>query len=233
MNNEDKRYYGIYRGVVTNADDPLEKGRVRLTVGQVLGDSETKWADCIDGAISQVNYPYGTFYTNANQTVTAANTETIAINWVEDDTNRMYLNNNKIYVQETGDYLLFFSVVASKTTAAGDQFDIWLKKNGTNLPNSNSALTLVGASNESVMTINFILDLVAGDYIEFAFSSTSATSKLTYHAPASSPTRPAVPGIIATLNLVGKYKPQVNTPVWVMFEGGDPNFPLWLGGQLS
>lgn len=23
--------------------------------------------------------------------------------------------------------------------------------------------------------------------------------------------------------------PVVNTPTWVMFEGGNPNFPLWLG----
>jgi len=29
--------------------------------------------------------------------------------------------------------------------------------------------------------------------------------------------------------IVGNTEPEPNTPVWVMFEGGDPNFPLWIG----
>lgn len=222
-------FFGIYRGLIVDSNDPKNLGRVKLKVPQVLGNNITDWADYVEGAISQVNYPYGTFYTNASQTVSGANTATVVNNWVADDTNKTYLSGNKIYVQETGDYFLQFSAVMSKSNANSQDADIWIRKNGTNLTNSDTVVTLSGSSGHSVVTVGLVLDLKAKDYIQFVFSGVSASTSIQYHAAGTSPTRPACPGIIATLNLVGKYKPQPNTPCWVMFEGGDPNFPLWLG----
>ena len=41
----DARFYGKYEGVVTDVDDPLEIGRLRAKVPEVLGeDGETGWA---------------------------------------------------------------------------------------------------------------------------------------------------------------------------------------------
>lgn len=37
------RYFGKYRGVVTNADDPERRGRIRARVPAVLQDQETGW----------------------------------------------------------------------------------------------------------------------------------------------------------------------------------------------
>ena len=37
-------FYGKYRGVVSDASDPLMIGRVRATVPDVLGDQESGWA---------------------------------------------------------------------------------------------------------------------------------------------------------------------------------------------
>lgn len=37
-------FYGKYRGVVTNINDPLTIGRVRATVPDVMGDQESGWA---------------------------------------------------------------------------------------------------------------------------------------------------------------------------------------------
>jgi hypothetical protein len=39
-----RRFFGIYRGVVTDTKDPLQKGRIRATVPQVLGSEHTGWA---------------------------------------------------------------------------------------------------------------------------------------------------------------------------------------------
>lgn len=39
-----RRFYGLYRGVVTANNDPMDKGRVRLQVPQVLGTTQTDWA---------------------------------------------------------------------------------------------------------------------------------------------------------------------------------------------
>jgi uncharacterized protein involved in type VI secretion and phage assembly len=37
-------FYGKYRGIVTDIDDPLQIGRVRATVPDVMGDKESGWA---------------------------------------------------------------------------------------------------------------------------------------------------------------------------------------------
>lgn len=38
------RFYGVYRGVVKDTSDPLEKNRIRVQVPQVLADTVTEWA---------------------------------------------------------------------------------------------------------------------------------------------------------------------------------------------
>jgi phage baseplate assembly protein gpV len=38
------RYYGIYRGIVTDNQDPNSLGRIRAKVPRLLGDVETGWA---------------------------------------------------------------------------------------------------------------------------------------------------------------------------------------------
>lgn len=44
MNQNNNRFYGKYRGVVTNNEDPMTLGRIRARVPAVLEDSETGWA---------------------------------------------------------------------------------------------------------------------------------------------------------------------------------------------
>jgi hypothetical protein len=223
----ENNFYGMYRAVVADANDPEDLGRVTLIVPQVLGQAVTNWAWPVGGAISQMKYPYGSFSTSGSQAL-GVNTATKITGFAEDDTNRMYLSNNRIYVQETGDYFLQFSAVIVKSNSSAGTADIWIRKNGVNIPKTGTRITVSGQGAEVVMTAGLILDLKVGEYIEF-YGSASATniSVTSYGAN----TGPAIPGIIASLNLVGKWKPQPNTPVWAMFEGGDPNFPLWIGAS--
>ena len=44
MNGECPTFYGKYRGIVTDNDDPGKLGRLRARVPAVLGDAETGWA---------------------------------------------------------------------------------------------------------------------------------------------------------------------------------------------
>jgi hypothetical protein len=43
-----RRFYGIYRGTVTNVKDPENKKRIKARVPQVLGDGTTDWMWCSD-----------------------------------------------------------------------------------------------------------------------------------------------------------------------------------------
>jgi hypothetical protein len=48
-------YFGKYRGQVANNIDPLQKGRIQVTVPAVLGDGRMSWAmPCVPYAGSQV-----------------------------------------------------------------------------------------------------------------------------------------------------------------------------------
>lgn len=230
----DKRFYGIYRGIVVDSNDPEDKRRVRLRIPQILGNAVTNWAWPVGGAISQAQTPYGTFVDTTNQTQTGgvANTATpIKFNTTE-DANNVYIdttNTTKIYVTESGDYFLQFSAVFSTPTSSAKEVDVWAAKNGVYIPRSNTRMVLTGNPNESVMVAGAIVDLDPGDYIQLYFSSSAASMTLKSFSGLTSPTRPDIPGIILTVNLIGKYKPKPDTGVWVQFEGGDPNFPLWIG----
>lgn len=227
IDSPDKRFYGIYRGFVYSSSDPENQGRVQLVVPQVLGSEVTEWAYPVGGAIAQKSWPYGTFYTTSDQAI-GVNTATVVNNWVEADTSKSYLDGTRIYVEETGDYFVQFSCMFIKTNASSGTANMWFRKNGVDIPDSNTKITLAGNNSEITMTVSLILDLEAKDYIEFV-SSASGTNTFLSHDNAG--VGPAVPGIIATLNLIGKWKPQPSQGVWVMFEGGDPNFPLWIGGS--
>lgn len=39
-----RRFFGVYRGIVQSNTDPLNKGRLKLQVPQVLGEAVTGWA---------------------------------------------------------------------------------------------------------------------------------------------------------------------------------------------
>jgi len=39
-----RRFFGVYRGIVHSTDDPLNKGRIKLKVPQIMADAVTGWA---------------------------------------------------------------------------------------------------------------------------------------------------------------------------------------------
>jgi hypothetical protein len=45
----DKRFYGIYRAICIDNEDPEGMGRITMQIPQVLGEAITTWADQITG----------------------------------------------------------------------------------------------------------------------------------------------------------------------------------------
>jgi uncharacterized protein involved in type VI secretion and phage assembly len=53
------RFYGVYRGVVTDNDDPSSLGRIKANVPSVLGDVESGWCmPCVPYAGDQVGIAF-------------------------------------------------------------------------------------------------------------------------------------------------------------------------------
>jgi hypothetical protein len=58
----DKRFYGVYEGLVTNVTDPESRYRAKLQVPQVTGFEETNWAETTNGAASTVGKKVAVMY---------------------------------------------------------------------------------------------------------------------------------------------------------------------------
>ena len=241
-------YPGIYRGMVVNTDDPLGKNRVTLLVPQVSGEEVTGWAWPANALLKKLVIPtslelsYGNFSRAADLSLTSTSTVyVVPFDTVEDTGGGIYrdsTNTSRIYVPKDGDYQIIFSPQFSNTNSSSAQADVWLRKNGVDIARTNSRVTLQGLPNEVIATIPFIIDLKAGDYIEIACSTDHSTVSLKSYTGLTTPVRPDIPAVIMTVSLLDNPapdyqvdwdRPSAGDTCWVMFEGGDPNFPIWIG----
>ena len=155
-----------------------------------------------------LNNPYGAFQDGTNQT--AANTTTAyAITFDTTDFNNgvTLSNSSRLNVSQAGIYNIQFSVQFKNTTNDGQDVDIWFKKNGTNIDNSNSRFHLsqrksAGDPSHLIAALNFFVSLATNDYVEIMWRPTSTSVSIEHFATSSTPTRPAVPSVIATVSFV-------------------------------
>jgi hypothetical protein len=110
-------------------------------------------------------------------------------------------------VSKEGIYNLQFSVQLNNPNNAPHDVDIWVRKNGVDIPNSNSRFGLPARKNPGdpfhiLASLNIFADMKQDDYLELVWSTTSTTINLTGYAAGTSPTRPAIPSVITTLSFV-------------------------------
>lgn len=113
---------------------------------------------------------------------------------------------SKITVDYAGVYNLQFSAQVTNTDVQIHDIDIWFRKNGTDISNSNSRFSVPnshgGIDGHLITALNFYLDLNAGDYVEIMWHVTDSAVRLEHLVAGTSPTRPATPSVIATLQYV-------------------------------
>ena len=182
----------------TNGGLNVYFNKLRNLFGALLGPRGGKW----------MNNPYGAFQDGTDQT--AANTTTayaVTFN-TTDFTNGVTLSNSsRLNVAQAGIYNLQFSIQFKNTTNDGQDVDVWFRKNGTNIDNSNSRFHLParksgGDPSHLIAALNFFVSLAANDYVEIMWRPTDVGVSLEHFATSSSPTRPAIPSVIATLSFV-------------------------------
>lgn len=155
-----------------------------------------------------INAPYGAFQDGTDQV--AANTTTAyAITFdTTDFSNGVTLSNSsRLNVSQAGIYDIQFSIQFKNTTNDGQDVDVWFRKNGTNIANSNSrfhvpARKSSGDPSHLVAALNFFVSLAANNYIEIMWNPTNVGVSIEHFAASSTPTRPAVPSVIATLSFM-------------------------------
>lgn len=111
--------------------------------------------------------------------------------------------DSKIYVPSTGDYLVAISAVIDTTNNVTALFDLWIKVNGVNLPKSNTQVALNSQNLQQVLSVTFIIDLNADDYIEFFYHANNTNARiLAVAAQTGPPAIPACPSIIVAISKI-------------------------------
>jgi len=158
-----------------------------------------------DGAGGALGY-WGSFYDTTTQTnPTASLPNIIYINSTAEANGINNDGSSKIIFDNTGVYNIQFSAQFDKTSNSDSEYDIWLRKNGSDVvwSNSKSTLNKIGSNNPyHIASWNFMLSLNANDYIQLMWSSPDTSVRITTIGTQSNPNRPAAPSIILTVQQV-------------------------------
>jgi hypothetical protein len=155
-----------------------------------------------------LNNPYGAFQDSTNQT--AANTTTaypVTFNTTDFSNGVTMASGSRITVADSGIWNLQFSIQLKNTTNSGQDVDIWFRKNGTNIDNSNSrfhppARKGSGDPSHIIAALNFFVEMNESDYIEIMWRTENTDVSIEAFGTSTSPTRPAVPSAIVTMSFV-------------------------------
>jgi hypothetical protein len=188
----------------------------RLTVAQTNGALRTfflKLTNALQSLASPrggrfINMPYGAFQDSTNQV--AANTTTAyAITFDTTDFNNgvTLSNSSRLNVSQAGIYNIQFSIQFKNTTNDTQDVDVWFKKNGTNIDKSNSRFGLgprksSGDPTHMVSAMNFFVSMETNDYVELMWRPSDVGVSIEHYAASFTPTRPAIPSVIATMTFV-------------------------------
>jgi len=147
---------------------------------------------------------YGSFYDTTTHTVASTTTAyPITLNTT--------LSNNgvsigsptsRIVFDYAGIYSITFSVQYENTDNQAHASTIWLRKNGTDVPDSSFYTSVPsshgGTNGKIITTANFVLDLNANDYIEVYFQAEDTDIQIVTIPAGTTPTTPVSPSIILT-----------------------------------
>jgi hypothetical protein len=114
---------------------------------------------------------------------------------------------SKITVECPGTYNIAFSLQFKSTSNTTESVDVWFRKNGVDVDDSNSIFGISPRKSASIpsqliASLNFFIDLDAGDFIEIMWHVSSSDIVLEHFAAGASPTRPATPSAIVTVQFV-------------------------------
>ena len=140
----------------------------------------------------------GAFQSNVTQSGSANVSQSVNFDTTDVSYGVTLSDGSKLNIQNAGVYLLTFSAQVLADSGA-DTIYLWIKKNGTNVPESATKLTLANNDAE-VATVTFVNEVAANDYYEVAWQTTNGDAVL--YTEAATGNIPAIPSIIVTITQV-------------------------------
>jgi hypothetical protein len=159
------------------------------------------------GAGGALGY-WGSFYDMTDQSLASTSAaQVIAIGSTADGNGVTVENGDEITFAYAGVYSLTFSIQITNLANSVEKAIFWLKLNGTDYPDSATELDLQARKsssdpNRQVLTINYVAEAAANDFVQVFWSGTSTDLKVESLPAGTSPVSPAVPSIILTATQV-------------------------------
>jgi hypothetical protein len=118
-------------------------------------------------------------------------------------------SGSRIKVPCAGQYLVTFTLQVTNRSNTAGEFEVWAKDTGVNYPLSNTRFDVPARKTATIwshvvpaVTGIFTVDDPINDYLEVAWWSDNINIYLEHYAAGTSPTRPAIPSVILTINFV-------------------------------
>lgn len=151
--------------------------------------------------------PYGAFQDSTDQTAASTTAAyAITLNTTDYAVGVSVVSNSQITVRSAGVYNIQFSIQFANTNTQIHDVDIWFRKNGTDVAASNSKFSVPnshgGTDGHLIAALNFYIQLAAGDYVQLMWATNSTNVTIEQLPAQTSPTRPATPSVIVTINKV-------------------------------
>lgn len=145
---------------------------------------------------------YGAFSDTTTQTIVSINTAYAMTFDTTDSSNGVSIGSpaSRIVVDEQGVYNVQFSAQLDKASGGAADVYIWLRKNGTNVPNTSVTVTLQGTAARQVAAWNFVIQLEPTNYVELMWAADDAD--VVVLAATATSVWPAIPSIICTVTQV-------------------------------
>jgi hypothetical protein len=145
-------------------------------------------------------FNYGAFYSTITQSGSANVSQSMSYNNTDYSEGISIVNGSQITLENVGVYNIQFSAQIVDTGGGDSTIRIWLKKNGTNVPNTSTKIFLQ-SNKELVAAWNWIVPATSpNDYYVIAWQTTDNDAHILYE-PASG-NYPAIPSIILTVTQV-------------------------------
>ena len=153
--------------------------------------------------------PYGSFIDTSTVAAVANVSAPVLFNGVNTNSSQVYIGTptSRIYITNAGVYNYQYSLQITNSAAQIHTITVWIRQNGVDIVASSSEVNLPvkrgSVNSATILAVNYLIPVQAGDYIELMYvADDAAVSLTTIPASVVAPIHPAAPAVIITVTFV-------------------------------
>ena len=150
--------------------------------------------------------PYAAYYSDQDQTNSPGSESIFTYNNTSYSSYIDLVDTTKIYVGYDGVFNLAFSIQFDNADSSEHIASVWLKKDGDIVPATKSEITIhkaqFGRDGTGILAANFFVQMTSGSFLQLGWDVDDVLLTAKTLPAGVSPTSPASPSVVVTLNKV-------------------------------